>query len=189
MRNKKELLCVFFIMVFLCFSFFSYAETISGNPEVVSGMVEPSVDGIYKLGNTTIKFIPPEGWEMVKQDFSSNEYAGIQFMPPDFTMANLRISTLPFSAVPGMGAKEFLENMLKEEASKDPGVSEQQMIKFADTDAATWIRKLEGMKIKQIQFFIGVNMVMITFGIEEQDFNKLMPVIEESLKSFKIIKE
>jgi hypothetical protein len=187
--NKKELFFFFFIAAFSCFLFFAYADTIPSNPDIIPGLAEPSANGIYKLGNTTIKFFPPEGWKMLKQDFSSREYVGIQFMSPNWTFTTLRISTLPFPDVQVMGATALLENMLKEEAAKDTGVSEQGMIKFADTDAATWVRKLGGTKTKQIQFFVGTNMFMITFGAEEQDFNKLMPIIEKSLTSFKIISQ
>ncbi len=182
---KKVIMLVFTILM-LFFPVFIFAQD---EMSKAMNLADPSPEGIYKLGNTTIKFIPPEGWKMLNQDSSSTEYVGIQFMPPEFTMTSLRISTLPFPAVPGMSATALLENMLKDEASKDAGVSEQKMIKFANTDAATWIRKMGGMKTKQIQFFKGARMFMITFGAEEQDFNKLMSVIEESLKSFEIINQ
>jgi hypothetical protein len=201
--HKKGIALAFFVILILFFPIFIFAqneenfetetESLKSEESSENGLIkamnltDPSPDGIYKIGNFSIQFIPPKGWKMLKQDSSSSEYAGIQFMPPEFTMISLRISIIPFPAASDMGATAFLENMLKEEASKDPSVLEQRMIKFADTDAATWITKLGGMKTKQIQFFKGINMFMITFGAEDQDFDKLMPVIKESLNSFKII--
>jgi hypothetical protein len=201
--HKKGIALAFFVILILFFPIFIFAqneenfetetESLKSEESSENGLIkamnltDPSPDGIYKIGNFSIQFIPPKGWKMLKQDSSSSEYAGIQFMPPEFTMISLRISIIPFPAASDMGATAFLENMLKEEASKDPSVLEQRMIKFADTDAATWITKLGGMKTKQIQFFKGINMFMITFGAEDQNFDKLIPVIEESLNSFKII--
>jgi hypothetical protein len=201
--HKKGIALAFFVILILLLPVYILAqneenfetETESLKSEGLSeselikamNLTDPFPEGIYKIGNFSIQFIPPKGWKMVRQDSSSSEYAAIQFMPPEFTMTSLRISILPFSAASDVGATVLLENMLKEEASKDHSVSEQSMIKFADTDAATWVTKLGGMKTKQIQFFKGINMFMITFGAEDQDFDKLMPVIKESLNSFKII--
>ena len=183
----KKRPAILILIIFLSIPVFTFAETISTDSELFSNLAEAPADGIFKLGEITIKFIPPKGWGMLKQD-SSNEYNGIQFMASDSMITSLGISVRPFPSVSsGSGTKASLENMLKEEASKDPSVSEQRMIKFADTDAATLITKSGTIKTKQIQFFKGINMFIISFIAEDQDFDKFLPVVEESLRSFEVI--
>ena len=181
MMKKRIIRTLVIVLTFLLLAPLSYAEN-DDLSDLDMGLTEPSADGIYKRDNITIKFIAPAGWKM-RNNSLQDKYGHIIFTPASFeTIANLNISAL--SASPNMAIKP--EDML-EVIRQDETVLNAEAIDFADTRALCSTSLINGIKAKQIQFYQAENLFMVTFLAEEESFDRYLPAVDESLKSFEII--
>lgn len=164
-------------VTFLLFTPFCYAQL---------DLAEPPADGIYRRDDIAIKFIPPPGWKIQSNSFQK-EYGQVVFRPSSFDfMASLGISVVSRPLSMTVTGADILEST-KREMDKDETVLKAEIITFADTKALSSVTSISGIKIKQIQFYTDKNMHMFTFLAEEENFDKLLPAVDESLKSFKIV--
>lgn len=185
MMEKKRLIGIVIVVTFLLLTPFCYAQN-DDFSDFDLGFADPPANGIYKRDDIAIKFIPPVGWKIQDNSFQE-EYGRITFAPSSFSDigTNLGISVLPMPLDMAAGGADALE-FAKQEMDKDETVLEAEISIFADTKALTSISSISGMKTKQIQFYKDSKMFVITFLAEEENFDRLLPTIDESLKTFEI---
>ena len=138
-------------------------------------------DGVYVIGNITINFKPPSGWELVKKDSALPTQINFQPKSADFSATSLGIVASPVPAQSGFD----IENLMKM-TEKDSTISDREIIDFLDTKAFSSITELSGLRTKSIQFLKAGNIFTIIFMADNNEFDKLLPGIEDSLKTFQI---
>ena len=170
------------ILIFLGSIQSVYASENDGLSNLNMGLAEPAADGIYKRGNITIKFTAPAGWKM-RNNSLQDKYSHIIFTPASFeTVANLNISILSVSSDMALNPEDMVE-VIRE----DENVLSAEAIDFAGTRALCTVSLLSGLKAKQIQFYADGNLFMITFLAEEENFDKFLSAVDNSLGSFEFV--
>ena len=179
--KKKIIKTLVIALMFLLLAPLSYAENdILSDSDL--GLIDPPADGIYRRNNIIIQFTAPAGWKL-RDNSLQDKYGHIIFTPASFeTIANLNISVL--STSPDMAIKP--EDML-EVLKQDETILTAEAIDFAGTRALGTTSLISGIKVKQIQFYKDGNLFMITFLAEEENFDRFLPLVDESLQSFKIV--
>jgi hypothetical protein len=176
---EKKLLLVI-ISIWLITPFVGFPQETKTTSEA------PVSDNTHKAGNATIKFIPPKDWKLWIPKINASP-EGFMFVPVgDSKLMNLTF--LVTSVVQSPWNTITLEAAL-EPLKKDTDVEYAQIQPFAGTNALVTITKMGETKIKQIQFVKGANSYGIIFTAESGSFDKSLPSIDESLKSFEIVAE
>jgi|GEM_PF-2811828 len=146
------------------------------------GLSDPPKDGLYKVKDVTIKFIPPAGWL-----YAGTMMGNIKFMPRgDSLITSLNIFCF-FKVVSNDAEWQENINNTREIMGRSPVYLNTEIINFANTKALSSVVDTDGLKARQIEFFKNGIGFMLNFTAEEQDFDKFLPVVEESFKSFEII--
>lgn len=182
---KRPMIKNIIIMVmFLFFCWFSYAQN-KDLSDFNLELADHPIDGIYKIHDVTIKFIPPPDWK-IQTNMSRKEYGSIVFSPPSSDLiATLAISVIPMPLSMTVMGADVLEST-KKDMENDKTVLKAEIITFADTKALSAVTSMSGIRTKQIQFYTDTDMYILTFLAEMENFDKLLPTIDESLKSFEI---
>jgi len=179
--KKKMIKTLVIVLMFLLLAPLSYAEN-DGFSDSDMGLTDPPADGIYRRNNITIQFTAPAGWKL-RDNSLQDKYGHIIFTPASFkTIANLNISALSASLNLAIKPEDMIEVL-----EQDESVLTAEAIDFAGTRALRSTSLISGIKVKQIQFYDDENLFMISFLSEEENFDKFLPLIDESLKSFEIV--
>jgi len=162
-------------------------ESINGMPidedivisDADCGLVEPAVDGIYKLDGVTIKLIPPDGWKKVENLPMPEET--ISFMPSCLEMSNLTLSVSPSSPYINIeSTKKAFEN--------DPSCLSLEVMPFAGGEALKTVVMIAGMKTQQVMFSKDDHLFILTFvAFTDADYDEFIADIDNCLESFRIV--
>ena len=194
--NKKIVIRLVLVSIFLINISISYAQNEktplyqdSQHRIKPPKLVEPSVDGIYQIGDITIKFFPPSGWKKLDLNIPSPGFDTVDFMyskSGELGGPLLSISVLALLAEP----TEFMEQMKGEDGSLAYGshLLKEEDITFLNTKAYSCITiSKEKTKQKNIVFTKADKAYNISFTAKEGVFDNFLPIADESLKTFEII--
>jgi len=152
-------------------------------------LVEPSVDGIYQLPAATIKFFPPKGWKKIDMNTLYPPLT-VDFMYSKDVKAGgpvLGILAMTLSSEPA----EFMEQIRGTDGTLAYGnqLLKEEDITFLDTKAYSCITiNTNKVKQKTIVFIKANKAYQISFTAKEvEGFDNLLPIVDESLKTFEII--
>lgn len=136
---------------------------------------------MYRIENVVIKFKPPKDWKMREGTIPSIH---LNFRPQgdEASLASLGIAacSAPFAA-------GFNVEKLMKATDADASILNKEIVGFAGTRAFSSISEMGTLKTKTIQFLKDDNMFTITFVADSKDFDALLPKVDESLKTFKVV--
>jgi len=162
-----------FSLAMLCALVFAFSSASEG--------VEVLSNDMYRIENIVIKFRAPKGWMMKEGSVPSIH---LNFRPDldDSSLASLGIvaCSAPFAA--GFDVEKLLNT-----TDSDSSIISKEIISFAGTKAFVSISQSSGLKTKTMQFLKDDNMFTITFVADIKDFDVLLPKVDGSLKSFRIV--
>lgn len=140
------------------------------------------LDDIYTMDTVNFKFKPPAGWKMVKKETRPVVQLCFQQQSEDASLNSISIIVCPVPATEPFD----IERLMNSDTS-DTGILDKNIIEFSDFKAFSSTSLMSGLKMRNIQFVDNGNLFTISFVANEKYFNKLLPVIDENLKSFQLI--
>ncbi len=149
-------------------------------------LIEPSADGLYQIKNVTIKFIPPDGWKKVNWN---------TLLPPP--MIDFMYSKDGIMKGPGIGILIITNcdsQLMEQIRGKDGAIAfgskllqEEDIIFMGEKAYSCTIAVSKKAKARNIFFIKSDIAYQISFTANEEEFDNLLPVVDESLKTFEII--
>jgi len=152
--------------------------------EVDCGLVAPPADNIYTIGGVRIKLILPSGWKIAAKIDEDR----ISFMPAclETSIMGVSVTKVPLDMAANWNS---LVEEIKQNASKDSTCIKAEIINFSETKAVYTISVIGDMKSKQIQLIKKDKMFILSFQSSIDDFDKYLPLIEESFRTFDTLPE
>ncbi|MEI8349725.1 MAG: hypothetical protein WCI77_06185 [Candidatus Omnitrophota bacterium] len=174
---KAKIILVFTLSLILFPTFTCHSQD-------AAELTDPASDGIYKMGPATVKFIPPPGW---KRKTNADPAIGIihrvEFAHPSDELTTIQIEIQSPTPYANFGEEEALNRLMEQSLGMSP-----QKITFAGQKAISSVSESFGSKIKMIYFVKGNALFYIIITpSKNEEFDKLLAVADECLKSFEII--
>ncbi len=164
------------------FLFFAIAVLIFGCIYFLEGCALKALDQTIKINEATIKFVPPEGWRKSISDSYTISYTIVNGInSATFNISYLRI---PLAAGP-QGDDIIAIHML--EAKQDKNVLRSGWTTCAGLKALKVISLQNDKKKEGIWFSKDGDLFTVWFTSDEKHFDSLLPIVEKSIKSIRII--